>query len=336
MKKIILASLPFIFLSVVCFSQSIENQVISSAGDVFSTEKGTIEWTMGETIVGSLEIQDKMLTSGFHQPYLIDCDVKFETEVNCVGNDEFIVTFQSNDNRQMLVQYGNESFEGKIDEGFVAGPFANGAVVNGNIQLKDQAVCNQTFTVDNIDCQKNNFQLLSFDGQVAEKGNVLECLTFGNLENGKMILSKSTDGESYTSLRNFAPNEDNKVFIDENPKIGINYYKITVLDSDGNQKDVKEVALTRVEQFAEEKYVIETYPNPVVSDLTVYLQDYDKDEVVVSLYSTTGTAIMSQKIAVTDNKVVLNMRDLNNTVYLVSLITPEGKLITTQKIQKMD
>ena len=58
----------FIFLSTSSFSQS----VISSAGNESSSSSYNISWTLGETVIATLEGTNISLTQGFHQPVVID------------------------------------------------------------------------------------------------------------------------------------------------------------------------------------------------------------------------------------------------------------------------
>jgi len=64
MKKLILLLL-FSF-SLMAFSQQISPDVIASGGDHFESDELSLSWTIGETVVSTLE-SDVILTQGFHQ-----------------------------------------------------------------------------------------------------------------------------------------------------------------------------------------------------------------------------------------------------------------------------
>lgn len=51
-----------------CFSQSLSREVVGSAGDVFVTAGGALEWTLGEFMTETFVQNSSVLTQGFHQP----------------------------------------------------------------------------------------------------------------------------------------------------------------------------------------------------------------------------------------------------------------------------
>ena len=59
-----------IFIANYTFCQKLSPEVISSAGDISKTASVSLEWTLGETIIGSSKTADKHYTQGFHQSYL--------------------------------------------------------------------------------------------------------------------------------------------------------------------------------------------------------------------------------------------------------------------------
>lgn len=70
MKKILI--LLFSITSVFVFGQ----EVISSSGNSLSNGKYTIDFTIGEPIIGTLQKNSKTLTQGYHQPNLAIIEVK--------------------------------------------------------------------------------------------------------------------------------------------------------------------------------------------------------------------------------------------------------------------
>lgn len=57
-------------LSFIAFSQQISPDVISSGGGNFENEELSLSWTIGETVITTLE-SDYILTQGFHQDFFI-------------------------------------------------------------------------------------------------------------------------------------------------------------------------------------------------------------------------------------------------------------------------
>jgi hypothetical protein len=62
-----------LFTSIACGTYA--QELISTAGDVFSGTSVQIEWSLGESMIDSYSYGDVLLTQGFHQPELIHPDL---------------------------------------------------------------------------------------------------------------------------------------------------------------------------------------------------------------------------------------------------------------------
>lgn len=58
----------FIGMSSYLFGQSIQPSVIASAGGTFTNGQLQLDWTIGETVIETVENGEHILTQGFHQP----------------------------------------------------------------------------------------------------------------------------------------------------------------------------------------------------------------------------------------------------------------------------
>lgn len=340
MRKVLLASfnlLLFLAISCAAFSQTLDNQVISIGGGHADTPNGNqLDWTVGEAIIGSLEIQDRLITQGFHQPYLIDCSFDIEAKVTCLGSDEFVVSVSPNSNDEVLIKNDEStSFSGE----YVFGPFANNERFSSEFYTKNNPACSKKVEINEINCKEQNFQLLNFNGHLNAKSNTLNWLTFGELTSGVIELQRSVDGVNYTAIHTYDSDKEQyaKTFNDPvSEESGLVFYKVVAFDKAGQEKASKDLALTRVNELADIDYEVEVYPNPVIDNLFIYLKDYDQSEVIISLFSLSGSTIKSLKLPVVDRKVSINVTDLDIATYLISIVTKDGKLITTKKIQKFD
>ena len=68
MKKLLLKLLLVLCTSSL-FSQSLSPDVISTAGEFFVGSNAMLSWTIGETIITTLEGTSAILTQGFQQPF---------------------------------------------------------------------------------------------------------------------------------------------------------------------------------------------------------------------------------------------------------------------------
>ncbi len=91
MKKPIFFFLIYSFLVNSVVAQSVSPEVISAAGDRFEIPGYSVEWTLGEPAILTLESSGHQFTQGFHQPtYMLMTSVKSSNwnpgEVNIFPN----------------------------------------------------------------------------------------------------------------------------------------------------------------------------------------------------------------------------------------------------------
>lgn len=67
MKKELITPIFFIVLLNTICAQSISNQVFASSGKEYLSNYSSLNWTLGETFIGSFEIKSGIQTLGFHQ-----------------------------------------------------------------------------------------------------------------------------------------------------------------------------------------------------------------------------------------------------------------------------
>lgn len=71
MKKVYLLVLFFLFLNAVYAQNLLAPSVISSAGGVSQFAAIQLEWTLGETAIGTVSETSRMYTVGFNQPLIV-------------------------------------------------------------------------------------------------------------------------------------------------------------------------------------------------------------------------------------------------------------------------
>lgn len=70
MKTNKLFALAFFAIVINSFSQNLSQHVIAPQGDYDITESMTLEWTLGEMFIETLTNNNKIISQGFHQPFL--------------------------------------------------------------------------------------------------------------------------------------------------------------------------------------------------------------------------------------------------------------------------
>ncbi len=87
MKRKISLSVFLLWTITNCFSQSIDREVIGSAGNYSNTDDFSLSWTIGEPITETFSSNDYMLFQGFHQgEYIVEIPENIE---NGFGNIHF-------------------------------------------------------------------------------------------------------------------------------------------------------------------------------------------------------------------------------------------------------
>ena len=104
-----------IFLLTLCFSmawvngQSIERQVIASAGGSFSNSSYNISWTLGEAVTGTVGNGMEILIQGFQQPDTCKgCVVGIEEELQAFPSN-FIQVFPNPTEGELTVRFGEQA-----------------------------------------------------------------------------------------------------------------------------------------------------------------------------------------------------------------------------------
>jgi hypothetical protein len=152
-------------------------------------------------------------------------------------------------------------------------------------------------------------------------------------------LKKSTDGRTYTSIGRVnsksingnSTTDLNYSFIDENPKMGINYYQLEQVDIDGKSNTSKIVELV----WNETTNPILIYPNPTNDVLNIEITTQKASQLEVKINDLNGRLVKTIKtntIAGT-NTIDVNLSEFSHAVYDVT-IYENGKLKHAEKITK--
>ena len=103
MKKIFI--LPaFLCLSILDHAQSVNPDVIGTAGDFFTSAGGQVQWTIGEVMIETYASSNNFVTQGFHQP-----DYGVLTAVTVIHHSTTILLYPIPATDQVSVSFGNAS-----------------------------------------------------------------------------------------------------------------------------------------------------------------------------------------------------------------------------------
>lgn len=201
-----------------------------------------------------------------------------------------------------------------------------------------------------------DLDLVSFYGKQSKKGNQIYWTTESISNQNEIILEHSEDGGNFFELESFSnddaqvvnkPNNENDViystkvtevgsnktnigeqlnfsFLDENPVLGINYYRLKQLDLDGNFEYSVVLELNVISENTE----LVAYPNPVKDQLNLKLitgEQFDANE-QVKIYDIYGKEVMKFQASEFLNKTKkLSLEKLNSGIYIVKFQNVEHK-----------
>lgn len=131
-------------------------------------------------------------------------------------------------------------------------------------------------------------QLIEFKGNVEEKTVALNWSTASEKDNDYFEILKSEDGITFTPMGKVAGHgTSNSVnyydYIDQNPKPGINYYKLRQVDYDGKNESFPVIYIIYGKSEMDDTHIV-VWPNPVVDN---------KFKITVDYGEWTGTATAS-------------------------------------------
>lgn len=154
----------------------------------------------------------------------------------------------------------------------------------------------------------------------------------------KYEIEKSTDGSYYAYIGEMsaAGNSSQLLtydFNDNNPVIGNNFYRLKIIDNDGNftYSNVVNVPIAQVVTNS----ISKVYPNPTSGNLTVKIQSMASVNTNFSVYDVLGNIVFEQSISLIygENKLDFDFSLLANGTYVLSYTDNNGKIQKTKFVK---
>jgi hypothetical protein len=170
--------------------------------------------------------------------------------------------------------------------------------------------------------------LVSFKAQQVKRGEVLLDWRVKDEVNMKQYdVQRSVDGKNFTTIGTVG-NLGKEVYtlIDQKPAQGINYYRLSMVESNGLTNYSHIVAININDGKA-----LHASPNPVTGDLTVEVKGEVGKQAVIDIIDYTGNKVRT--VAIPAGKVTVDMTSLPTGVYVVQYI--DGTTVYTTRVVKM-
>jgi hypothetical protein len=131
----------------------------------------------------------------------------------------------------------------------------------------------------------------------------------------KYELQRSVDGKNFIGIAtvNAKGEASSYTHIDETPATGVNYYRVKLIDLNGEYGYTKIVSATVKASFS--AFNVEAYPNPVSSVVTVKVNGTMSDNASVVVTDVTGKVIRTAKLD--SDKLDINLGDIAPGVYFI-------------------
>jgi hypothetical protein len=218
----------------------------------------------------------------------------------------------------------------------------NGSISGGTLNVKNGATCGSPCPVSGgfSNCTSGDafcsnsgalpITLLYFNASIEESSVEVRWATSMQENFDKFILERSTNGKTFESLteilgegKNVEDIENKYSFIDNNPKLGLNYYRIKAVDLDGSFNYHKSVAV----DFSGNKKISVT-PNPSNGNTVKFSVNFTPDQLDrIVLVNNLGQEVASGNASELNGQIVFDT-PLNTGVYVLKYFVSGAELNT--------
>jgi Secretion system C-terminal sorting domain len=185
---------------------------------------------------------------------------------------------------------------------------------------------NLTMAIDDIQIQNAlPINLVSFDVEQKDDGNTaLYWSTMSEINNDYFTVERSKYGINFDSIIRVEGSGNSNVLLhystlDTKSIQGTSYYRIKQTDFDGSfeYSDIKSINIIQNRT--------ELYPNPAISDVTLFSKDWEPNEIVyIVVTDAFGRNYTKEQKAIKDGCIKIDLSDLEKGIYLVNTRTRSG------------
>ncbi len=192
------------------------------------------------------------------------------------------------------------------------------------------------FYIDNVKLMTSNLALLpitwlDFSAQKLSSDVVVSWQTAVEGAFDHYEVQRSANGIDFGTLASIDKNAA-ATYTDQTPLQGVSYYRMKAVDADGKYSYSKTVIVT----FDNSKNSFTYYPNPVTDVLNVVFNNTQTERLSFEFTSITGQVIFTQMQNATEgsNRVQLDVRNLNNGLYVLKIKDSNNNTRSVMKIMK--
>ncbi|MDR6196926.1 LamG-like jellyroll fold domain-containing protein [Siphonobacter sp. SORGH_AS_0500] len=193
----------------------------------------------------------------------------------------------------------------------------------GDFRIYNYALADNTVTTL-VNASSLPVQLVSFEGKAISEGNYLSWKTAQELNNDHFVLERALNTPSnFKAIAQIKGNGTTRLpssyqFIDPQAQGRLAYYRLIQVDKDGKKEPSRIISMDN-----RTLRVLNGFPNPVSSQLTIELPDREFSSVHLRVLNTTGHVVYEDKNYIPVNgDVQIQMSSLPVGVYRVVITHP--------------
>ena len=178
-----------------------------------------------------------------------------------------------------------------------------------------------------LDCTILPIELTEFNANYTPEYDVVDLswITESERDNDRFEVERSIDGVNFEVIRTLkgagtTQMETQYFTADENPIVGVNYYRLNQFDFDGNSK-YSEVRAVNI--LSDDYDLLSIFPNPTSGKTEVIFNSYSKEEVMLSVFSSDGRKIVNMPLQVLSggNRFDLDLSNHQKGIYFITITT---------------
>ncbi|MBX9850194.1 MAG: T9SS type A sorting domain-containing protein, partial [Cytophagaceae bacterium] len=179
--------------------------------------------------------------------------------------------------------------------------------------------------------------LLDFDAEYANGITELKWTTVSEINSDRFEIERSTDGINFSALFSVKANGNtssisNYFAKDENPLPGVSYYRLKMVDQNGQFTYSK---IAEVITAGGNIFITEIYPNPMLSELVITFFNKIEQNVCIELFTILGEEVYKKELPVSTIGINILKFNLENFASGTYLLKVTGKYDNSSVIQKV-
>lgn len=164
-------------------------------------------------------------------------------------------------------------------------------------------------------------KLLSFSARKDGKNNHLQWQTAQEINVDRFEVERSLNDKEYGTIGKINAGLSKYSFNDDKPFIGINYYRLKMIDKDGKS----EYSLVR-SVINSGSFYVSVYPLPAKDRLNIQIQSSKTEKAQISVTDISGKTLITKfvSLAAGVNNSFINVQSLSKGVYYLKVVTSQA------------